>query len=810
MATNTIVNFPNGLEPKSVKDSPEYGKQVASAILGVTLTHRQALSKTISESRKYAEGNQDISQYLDELEIDGKKMYANMSYRARPIAPKFKSVVVNGYLMRNEYPSAIATSKDIQERKDRKKSDAQFRMEYGDKLGQISQQAGLPLIDQSEFTPTSKEELDVYSALNDKEHEELLMQKMISFALKDNDIEAMKNHILDEQFVAQYHGLYNYIDDNGRLVVDTVMAEDIICDNSRFEDTHDAEFKGRYIRTTISSVRRKYALKPEQERALFSCAKDCMGRFGNPSRTFSWSEDYRNANSRPYDDYTIEILHIWWKTSKVMSYVEGKDRYGREVFDIDYSLPLKQEKSDGRKKVGYKYPQTAYEGFFTSDASICLEWGEQKNILRKGEDKEELLCPFIFFMPMNKGRMLPKSLMTFLIDSVRNMDIAVLKIKQLIAKSTPDDYIIDIDGLMNLDLGNGEELQPLDIMQIHQQTGRLYWSSKGENGMPTNQPPIRANQNAIDAKMNVFITQYNQELSNIRDYLGVNEFRDGSAAAPRTGFKFMQAQNEASNTATWFIYRAYYKSVGELIRQIGIRIWDALNYGDVNKGYLKYLGKENVEFIQKRKEITASSYDIEFSLGISDEDKATLEQYINTALSAGNLEIPDAIKINNIKDPIQAEKVLAYLYEKRRKQKQEEAQQNQKSAADYSAQAGVAVEQAKQQTAQITMQAEAAKEEAKNNGAQILAMMNGALTLITESFKTGQPIPDAYAPLVQMAIQNATLKTQQSADITHQQIEQQVDAEQKQQVADQLQQGVKSGEISEDEATKIAQEQGLM
>ncbi len=808
MSVGTVSNFPSGLIPQAEKSDPKYGKQVAQAILSASRDQRDAFKKKLFENRKYAEGNQDISQYLDELEIDGKNMYANISYRPRPIAQKFKNVVVNGYLMKKEYPSVTATSKHIQERKERKKSDAEFRMEYGETLNAISQEAGVALTDPSEFTPESKEDSDIYFSLHGKEKEELLMQDMVSFALRDNDIESIKASALDDQFVGQLHGYYNYIDDNGRLIIEYIQPEDIIADNSRREDFKDAEYKGRWIRMSVSQVRRRFSLTPKNELELFGCAKEANGHFGNPTLTLKWQEDYRNSGARPYDNYTIEILHIWWKTSKVLTYVEGTDRYGRQVFDTTYDNPKTGEKSDGRKKQGVKYPQTAYEGFFTASAQICLEWGEQKNILRKGEDKEELLSNFIFYMPYNKGRQLPNSLMSLMIDSIRNMDLAILKIKQVIAKAAPDDYIIDIDSLNALDLGTGEELQPLGIMEIFQQTGRLYYRGTKENG-DANQIPVRANLNPLQEKIAAYVNWYNAELSNIRDYLGVNEFRDGSASSPRTGFRFMQAQAEASNTATWFLYRAYLKSTEELIRQIGIRIWDALNFGEVNKGYLKYLGKENIEFIQSRKDITASSYDIDFKLGMDEEALAELNNDINVCLQNGTLEMPDAIKVRAIDDPMLAAKQLSYVYEKRRKQKLEEQDLNSRNAANYSAEAGKSVEQAKQQGLQMQIQADMAREKSRGDNDQIGFLLKGAVDLITESFKTGAQIPDMYLPLIDLALKSASAKTEQSLKGTMQESQAQDQQAQQEQIMQQVQQSLQNGEIDEQQAQEILQENGI-
>ena len=650
----------------------------------------------------------------------------------------------------------------------------------------------------------SKEELDLHFSLEDREREELLMQELIGLALAENNIETLKASALDDQFVAQLHGYYNYIDSQGRLIVDYIQPEDAILDNSRKEDFSDTEFRGRYLRLTVSQVRARFALTPKDEYKLWDCARGFMGMYGNPSRMCDWEVDYRNTVDKPYDSYTVELAHVWWRTSKVLNYVEGKDRYNRQVFDIDDTVP----ETNGRKKQGVKYPETAYEGYFTANTAMCLEWGEQKNILRDGEDKEKLLCPFIYNMPYNKGRMLPNSLMSMMIDSIRNMDIAVLKIKQVIAKATPDDYAIDINALNELDLGTGDILQPLEVMQIHAQTGRLYYNGKNEDGS-TNQPPIRVNVNPLDTKLNGFITWYNTELENIRGYLGVNEFRDGSATTPRISGKFIQAQNEASNTATWFLYRAYTKSTEELIRQIGIRIWDALNYGTVNKGYLKYIGKDNIKFIQARKDITASSYDIDFKLGLTQQDKQALDQYINTALSSGQIELGDVFMIQRIKDPRVAEQMLTYTYNKRKKERQEEAIKNSEMQANATAQAGVQVEQSKQQSVQMELAAAQEKEKTKGENEQMALMMKGAMAIIEQSFTLGKEIPPMYAPLVQLAIQNASAKVEISLNETEQQAQQIEQQEMQAQQAQEIEAMLQSGEIDENQAMQMAQEMGL-
>lgn len=808
-----IINngtFPNPLASQADKSKKEFGSQVAKAILAATAEYREKRNEIFSSNRAYAEGKQSMKPLLDMMEVDGKSVYTNISIKAGMYAKKFEKIVVDGYMERKqEYPKVTALSRHIQERKDKRRSDAQMRMELGSTLDIISQEAGVPLTDPSEFTPESQEQLDLYFDINDKEKEELLMQETLTYVFNDIGLEALKRRILTDQFQVNLFGLYEYLDNNGRECVDYIQGEDCIYSNSFQDDFGDVTYSGRIIRMPLSKLRARFVISDNDEKIVYDSLKKFTGRFGN-STLPKWNEDYRFRDVRPYDNFTVEVVHIWWQCNKVMETTEGTDRYGRSVFDTSYKLTPTGKSSDGRKETKRVYPLTAYEGYFINDACYCLQWGEQTNQLRDGNYKEELINPFIFHMVDNHGGMLSPSAIESIKDDIQMMDLQKLKIKQIIAKTPPDGLAIDISSLMNIDLGEGET-QPLDLLTIYRQTGDIYYSSMNEDGTKIYQTPVRPNQSSIGDKINAAITIYNLSLNNIRDTLGINEFRDGSATNARTGFRFAQAQSEASNTATISNYMAYVTAITKLTRQMGIRIWDALKYGNPNKGYLKNLGGKNVKLIQSKGEIIQSIYDFKYELGISAEEKAYLEQNINTCLAAGTLEMPDVLRIRRTMDSgfALAERMLSYLYSERRRINLEEKDMISKNQASYSAEAGKAVEEAKQQTVQLQIQSEQAKEEARSTGDQILTLMKGAMDLITESFKSGKEIPQQFLPIVELAIGNASLKTQQTASQTQQQMEEEDLAQEQQQIVQQVQQGLSEGSLSEEQAQQVLAENGI-
>src|SRR5690606_39932408 len=101
-------------------------------------------------------------------------------------------------------------------------------------------------------------------------------------------------------FQAGLHGLYNYLDNNGRFRTDFIPAEDCIYDVSDTEDFRDINYAGKFHRMTISEIRSRWGLDEDKEEALFKAAMRFQGKFGNSSRYLKWNDSYRKGN-RPYD-----------------------------------------------------------------------------------------------------------------------------------------------------------------------------------------------------------------------------------------------------------------------------------------------------------------------------------------------------------------------------------------------------------------------------------------------------------------------------------------------------------------------------
>jgi hypothetical protein len=104
---------------------------------------------------------------------------------------------------------------------------------------------------------------------------------------------------------------------------------------------------------------------------------------------------------------------------------------------------------------------------------------------------------------------MPKSLVDGCTGFADMLQITHLKLQQAIAKAKPDGLVIDIEGLENVELGKGGELQPLELHDIYEQTGVFYYRSKNPEGGFQN-PPVREIGNSLASTVQKGVYRYCQ------------------------------------------------------------------------------------------------------------------------------------------------------------------------------------------------------------------------------------------------------------------------------------------------------------
>jgi hypothetical protein len=304
----------------------------------------------------------------------------------------------------------------------------------------------------------------------------------------------------------------------------------------------------------------------------------------------------------------------------------------------------------------------------------------------------------------NIRRMIPKSMVSSVIGFADQIQITHLKLQQSIAKAKPDGLIVDIEGLENVQLGRGGELQPLDIQDIYEQTGVFYYRSKNPDGSFQN-PPIRPLDNAI-RNINELITIYNHALRMIRDATGINEVMDGSSPKGDQIIRDRQQQLAAANNALYDITNAsmvlYRKVCEDVVKCLQILPPKSILY----RAYETAIGRENMAVLTSFAKLPMYNFGVRVVTDMNEVDRMYLEQNIQASIAAGELDIEDAMAIRQLRDIDQAERLLIVRRKKRIKQRQEMAQQNSQFQAQANAQVAQVTSQAKMQEEQMKAQLE--------------------------------------------------------------------------------------------------------
>lgn len=333
----------------------------------------------------------------------------------------------------------------------------------------------------------------------------------------------------------------------------------------------------------------------------------------------------------------------------------------------------------------------------------------------------------------NLRRMIPKSIVSGVIGFADQLQLSHLKIQQAIAKAKPDGLLVDIEGLENVQLGRGGELQPLDIQDIYEQTGVFYYRSKNPEGGFQN-PPVRPLDNTI-RNINELIALYNHYLRMIRDATGINEVMDGTSPKGDQLVGVRQQQLAAGNNALYDITNAslvlYRRVCEDIVKCLQIIPPKSILY----EAYENAIGKESMEVLSSFSKLPMYNFGVRVVSDMNDVDKAYLEQNIQIALSQKEIDLEDAIAIRQLRDIDQAERLLIVRRKRRVRQQQETAAMNSQMQAQMNQQTAMASSQGKMQEEQLRSQLEAQKIQLESQAKAQLMQLEYQLKIELENVK---------------------------------------------------------------------------
>lgn len=708
MVSLSAYGFPDQLATDSEKNSTDYGLAVGRAIESEWFRRDGGGSSrfynsrdTYHKLRTYAMGEQSTRKYKDELSVNGDISYLNLDWTPVPIIPKFVDIVVNGMSNRLFDVRAEAVDPVSSNKKAVYKNRIQTEMRNKDMFEQIGSVLGQDMFSMdADALPQNDDELDLHMMIDYKDDIEIAEEKAIESILKQNNYELLKKRFDEDATV-----LGISVAKQSFNLHDGIKLEYVDPANFIFSPTEDPYFEDCYYFGEVKNVNLTELKKIDPSLTQEDLKK--IAKESSKWDTYQGTKGTYNSNNTNFDGNTATLLYFAYKTDKTIKYKKKKTALGNDKViqkDPDFNAPTTED----RFEVLSRKIDVWYEGVIVLGTNYVLKWEVMKNMVRPKSAIQKVLAPFVVSAPkMYRGQI--DSLVKRMIPFADQIQLIHLKLQQVASKMIPDGVFLDLDGLTSINLGNGNTYTPQEALNMYFQTGSVVGRSMTEEGeFNHGRVPVQElTSSGANNKISSLINMYNYNLSMIRSVTGLNEARDGSMPDPDSlvGLQKLAALN--SNTATRHVLKSGLFLTQRLAECVSYRISDILEYSDMKEDFVKNIGRNSVELLEEIKELNLHDFGIYIELHPDEEEKNMLEQNIQISLSAGKIDIDDAIDIRGIKNVKIASQLLKVRKRRKEKLDQKRQQENIALQAEANQQAALTAEQAKQQTVYTEAEAEA-------------------------------------------------------------------------------------------------------
>ena len=709
------MGFPDPLERREVKEGKPYGVRYAKAILDQwgDMDKAQSLVRkrhnVFSRNRKYANGTQDTSIYrqlltsLDPSNGDGS--FLNLDFTPVPILPKFVRIVVNKILSKKPYPNLEAVDPLSSSEKDLQRRKIEMQVNAKSGMRQISEKLGTNE-GKVDDIPDTLEEAEIFIGNNIKSSSEIAAQIATNMTLEWNDFsDTIYRRCVKDLAEIGMSCVKRSNDPNYGITEEYVDPATFIHSYTEDPNFGDIVYAGHVQRMTISELRR-IASDQLTEEDIQNIAEKAQKKYGYSLSKINESsyDTYLKRNKFGYDEYMVDVLDFEFKSVDCMTFESKESKHGNTGFYLKPQSYKEPENSVYKREVRKLENETIYGGYFVVGCDTLLSYGIKTNIPKNIHDLTKAKMSYSV-VATNFMDMIPKSMVDSCIGFADQLQLTHLKIQQAVSKAKPDGIIIDIEGLENVQLGKGGELQPLELHDIYEQTGVFYYRSKNPDGGHQN-PPIREIGNSL-RNINDFIGLYNHYLKLIRDTTGINEAMDASSPKGDALVGVQQMAAAAGNNAIYDITNAsmmlFKKVCADIVKCVQVIPRDSVLY----KMYANAIGNENVSLLSTFDDMPMYNFGVTVQKEMEEVEKTFLEQNIQASLAQKEIDIEDAIAIRQLKDINQAERLLVVRRKKRIAKAEETSQKNLQMQSQMQAQAAQQASQGRMQEIQAQSQSEA-------------------------------------------------------------------------------------------------------
>ena len=716
--TTNNSSFPDQVVPDAEKATLDYGLAVGRAIEGEWFRNSGRGNNGAGYAtnynnyhhlRLYARGEQPVQKYKDELAINGDLSYLNLDWKPVPVISKFVDIVVNGMSQRNYEIKAYAVDPFSTKKRTDYAKELMRDVQERDLIEQLRETLGVDVQSKisKELGLESEEELQLHLQLDYKQSVEIAEEEVINDVLDRNKYDLTRRRLCQDLTILGIGAVKTNWNKAEGITVDYVDPAALVYSYTEDPNFEDLYYAGEVKTVSLSDLKMQFPYLTDQE-------METIQKYpGNQEYLRNWSG--RN------DDLTVQVLYFEYKSysDQVFKIKETNTGLKKALEKPDTFNPPENDNFDRVSRT----IETLYSGAKILGHPMMLKWELAENMTRPTADTTRIKMNYNICAPrMYKGRI--DSLVNRITGFADMIQLTHLKIQQVLSRVVPDGVYLDMDGLAEVDLGNGTNYNPAEALNMYFQTGSIVGRSLTQDGdLNRGKVPIQELQTGSGgAKIQSLIQTYQYYLQMIRDVTGLNEARDGSTPDKNAlvGLQKLAAAN--SNTATRHLMQAMLYLTSRTCENISLRIADSLEFPFTRQALENSISRYNVATLDELTDLNIHDFGIFLELEPDEEEKQVLEQNIQIALKSGGIDLEDAIDLREIKNIKLANQMLKQRRKAKQKRDQQAAQANIQAQAQANAEtaekAALAEMQKQQALAETEVQVEQAKSQFEINQMQ--------------------------------------------------------------------------------------------
>ena len=447
--------FPDQVVPEEEKKSRQYGLQVAQAIESEWFRNSSGQNRFISNFqnfnrlRLYARGEQPVQKYKDELAVNGDLSYLNLDWKPVPILSKFVDIVVNGMTEKGydiksfaQDPFAIKNKTEFAQNAIR---DIENKEMIEGLQAQLGPNANLFASASPDDLPGTTEELDLYLQLNFKQSVEIAEEEVINNILDYNKYEQTKKQLSYDLTVLGIGCVKTNFNLSEGVTIDYVNPANIVysyTDDPNFEDIY---YVGEVKNMSLSELKRQF---PELTDAELEKIQKYPGKNSYVDNTW-WGQETKDQ---------VQVLFFEYKTYQDQVFKIKQTEQGLEK-TLEKPDTFNPPPNDNFQRISRSIEVLYCGAKVLGLGNNLLKWELSENMTRPYGDTTKVNMNYVISAPrMYQGRI--NSIVSKTIGFADMIQLTHLKLQQVLSRMVPDGVYLDVDGLAEVDLGNGTNYNP--------------------------------------------------------------------------------------------------------------------------------------------------------------------------------------------------------------------------------------------------------------------------------------------------------------------------------------------------------------